>query len=53
VALPGDINRWWRARREMTLAQSGSSWLVEGAGSERARVAYAHLEHGRVVYSLG
>jgi len=36
----------------MTLVQSGSCWKVEGAGSERAHVAYASLDGDRVVYSL-
>jgi hypothetical protein len=52
VALPGEINDWWRQRRAMTLSGSGSSWRVEGAGSERARVAYATLDGDRVVYSF-
>jgi len=52
VALPGEINDWWRQRDEMTLVQSGSCWKVEGAGSERAHVAYASLDGDRVVYSL-
>ena len=53
IATPGEINRWWRQRREMSLAPAGNAWRVDGAGSERARVAYASLDGGRVVYSLG
>jgi hypothetical protein len=52
VALPGEINDWWRQRRAMTVSKVGSSWRVVGAGSERARVAYATLDGDRVVYSL-
>ncbi len=43
VALPSEIDRWWRDRREMRLVRDGGSWRVEGPGSERARVAIARL----------
>jgi len=52
VALPGEINDWWRQRRAMTLSRVGSSWRVEGDGSERACVAYATLDGDQVVYSF-
>jgi hypothetical protein len=52
MALPGQINRWWRDRRQMFLTQVGSAWRVEGPGSERAAVAYASLDGERVVYSF-
>jgi hypothetical protein len=52
VALPGEINDWWRDRHKMTLSRSGTAWRVDGAGSERARVAYAELDGDRVVYSF-
>jgi hypothetical protein len=52
TALPGEVNRWWRQRQQMTLVRRGASWRVEGAGSERARVAYAELDGDRVVYSV-
>jgi hypothetical protein len=52
-ALPAEIDRWWRSRAAMNLVARGGSWVIEGPGSDRARVAYAQLEGGRVVYSLG
>jgi hypothetical protein len=52
LALPGEINDWWRDRHEMTLSGSGTAWRVDGPGSERARVAYAELDGDRVVYSF-
>jgi len=52
LTLPGEINRWWRDRREMKLAPSGDGWRIEGPGSHRARVAYATLEDDRVAYQL-
>lgn len=52
LALPAQINRWFRNRSQMKLVQSGGSWKIEGPGSEQARVAYASLENDRTVYSV-
>jgi hypothetical protein len=52
IALPGDINRWWRERQQMTLVRSGDGWRVEGPDNHRARVAYASLDGERLVYSF-
>jgi hypothetical protein len=50
VALPAEINEWWRARRTMTLRQTASGWTIDGDGSGRARVAYASLAGDGVRY---
>jgi hypothetical protein len=50
VALPGEVNRWWRSRRTMKLVRSGDKWRIEGPDSHRARVAYATLDNGRLAY---
>ena len=52
LALPGEVDRWWRARSQMKLHQKGNYWLIEGPGKERARLAYAVLNEGRLVYEL-
>ena len=52
MALPGEINRWWRNRHKMTLTPSGGGWRIEGPDSDRARVAYAALDGDRLVYTL-
>jgi hypothetical protein len=52
VALPEDVNRWWRQRDQMMLTRKGGAWSIEGESSERACVAYAFLENDRLVYSL-
>jgi hypothetical protein len=52
MALPADVDEWWRNRSAMTLVPQGSTWRVEGKGSERARVAYASLRDGRLVYEV-
>jgi hypothetical protein len=52
MALPGEVNRWWRNRREMTLVRSGDEWRIEGPDAVRARVAYATLQGDRLVYQF-
>ncbi len=52
MALPSEINRWWRDRHQMTLVRSGDRWKVAGPGSDRACVAYATLDGDRLAYRL-
>jgi hypothetical protein len=52
LTLPGEVDRWWRDRSEMSLVPEGRQWKVEGPGSNRARVAFARLDGDRVVYEL-
>jgi hypothetical protein len=52
IALPGDVNRWWRNRSQMQLVRHGDQWQIEGPDAHRARVAYATLAGNRVVYTL-
>ncbi len=52
LALPSEVNAWWRARRAMTLVPQGAGWRIEGPGSERARVAFAVLNGGTLQYSF-
>jgi peptidoglycan/xylan/chitin deacetylase (PgdA/CDA1 family) len=48
LALPGEVDRWWRQRDRMTLVREGTGWAIRGEGCERAAVAYARLENGRL-----
>lgn len=52
AALPGEVDLWWRARNQMKLVSRGNDWEIVGAGKERARLAYAVLDEGRLVYEL-
>jgi hypothetical protein len=52
VAMPGEIDRWWRQRSKMELVSDGGGWRVEGAGSERASVAYASEKDGKLVFTM-
>jgi hypothetical protein len=49
---PGDVDHWWRQRAQMRLVADGDCWHIEGSGKERARIAYASEENGRLVLSL-
>ena len=53
IALPGEVDSWWRQRNEMNLVAGASGWSIEGSGSERARVAYARLNNDQVVFTFG
>lgn len=52
VTIPREVNRWWRQRAEMRLVEDGEKWRIEGPGKERARIAWASEEHGRLVLTL-
>jgi hypothetical protein len=52
MALPGEVDRWWRARTQMKLVRRGDDWAIEGLEKERARLAYAKQENGSLVYEL-
>lgn len=52
LALPGEVNRWWRDRSRMELVDKGRTWVVEGPGRERARVAYAIADGDELKYEL-
>jgi hypothetical protein len=52
VALPGEIDRWWRARSRMKLVKGANDWEIEGEGKEQARIAYAVLHGNRLSYEV-
>jgi hypothetical protein len=52
VALPKEVNRWWRARSEMKLIKKDGDWEIQGAESDRARIAFAVLKGDRVTYEF-
>jgi hypothetical protein len=52
IALPGEVDDWWRQRSQMTLVPDKEEWKIEGHGAESARVAYASLENNQVTYTF-
>jgi hypothetical protein len=49
---PSEVNRWWRQRAGMQLVEKDGKWQIEGAGKERAIIAYASEEDGRLDFSF-
>jgi hypothetical protein len=52
ATLPGEVDRWWRARSQMKLVRCGEAWEIEGAGKERATVAFANLTSDGISYAF-
>jgi hypothetical protein len=52
IALPGEVDQWWRQRAQMNLTSRDGTLVVEGPGHERARIAYACVERGRITYEF-
>lgn len=52
AALPGQLDRWWRARAEMRLVARNNGWEIVGPGSDKARVAYAVLRKSKLTYEV-
>lgn len=52
IALPGEINTWWRQRNNMELIRTSDGWRIQGEGCERARVAFARIVDNDIVYSF-
>lgn len=52
MALPSDIDCWWRQRSNMQLVRRRGEWQIEGDGAERATVAYATNVGGKLIYQV-
>src|SRR6266481_4813659 len=52
IALPREVDQWWRARSQMKLVRQGNSGAIEGPDKDKARVAYAAMDGNRLVYEL-
>lgn len=52
VALPGEIDQWWRARSKMNVINHNGEWHIEGPGAERAKLAFATIAGDRLEYRL-
>jgi hypothetical protein len=51
-ARPDEVDRWWRERSQMTLARESGQWRIQGAGSQRAVIAYACAGRDGLTYSF-
>jgi len=53
LALPGEVDRWWRQRDKMVLSHQDGKWVIQGEGSEQAAVAYATVEGKKLRFVMG
>jgi len=51
-ALPGEIDRWWRARREMRIVEQNGEWRIEGKSAEHAKLAFARVIGDQLKYEV-
>lgn len=52
VALPREVNHWWRQRGQMELVFERGKWRILGPGSSKASVAFAAIDGDRIVYRM-
>lgn len=52
LALPGEVNRWWRERSQMKIVEKDGRLEIEGQGHERARIAYARSDGKHLTYEF-
>jgi hypothetical protein len=51
LALPREIDRWWRNRSQMRIVLRGGEWEIEGLDNQRAILAYARIRGNELEYS--
>ena len=52
IALPREVDCWWRERSKLSVVSDGGSWRVEGKGKERARLAFAVLVGDELTFTI-
>jgi hypothetical protein len=51
-ATAGEIDGWWRARREMCVVNYAGKYRIEGRGSQRAKLAFAKVVGDHLEYEM-
>jgi hypothetical protein len=52
IALPREVDQWWRDRSQMEVVADGKRWRIEGKGRERARLAFATLVGEKLAFTI-
>ena len=52
IALPREVDQWWRERSQMKVIGDGNRWRIEGKGKERARLAFATLVGDELAFTI-
>jgi hypothetical protein len=51
IALPREVDIWWRQRSHMRVVRDAARWRIEGPGCERARLAWATRVDDTLVFT--
>ncbi|HEX4920037.1 MAG TPA: hypothetical protein VFV92_04785, partial [Candidatus Bathyarchaeia archaeon] len=51
-ALPGEVDRWWRARNNMHVVHENGNWRIKGDDSGQATLAWVKSVDDQVIYEL-
>jgi hypothetical protein len=51
LALPREVDRWWRNRTQMRIVRKCGQWKIEGPDFQRAQLAYARIRGDEFEYS--
>ena len=52
IALPREVDHWWRQRSQMRIVRDSRGWRIEGPGSERARLAFATRVDDTIAFTV-
>jgi hypothetical protein len=52
IALPGEVDQWWRQRQKMSVAYNEYPFQILGPQSDRAALACARVADGRIRYEI-
>jgi len=52
IALPHEVDRWWRQRRHLTVECEDGRYRIQGEGRERARLAFATLVDDTIAFTV-
>ena len=52
IALPGDVDRWWRERRQTSVVPASGGWRLHGPAARRARLAFATVDGDRLAFTI-
>ena len=52
IALPREVDRWWRERSQMRIVGDEGTWRIEGPGKERARLAFASVVDDELTFAI-
>jgi len=50
--LPKEVFQWWKLRSKMKIVKKNKSWIIEGEGSEDARIALVSLKNNELSFEI-